>query len=139
MDKVIVFTNEFGGCSVCMPTGEIPIKDVQSKDIPSGVKSYIVDYSSLPQNSDDFFNAWEQTNGVVTINIDKAKNITKDRLRKERAPLLEEQDVLYMKALEAGQDTTEIVAEKSRLRNVTNLVDTCTTVEELRALKAAKE
>jgi hypothetical protein len=71
---------------------------------------------------------------MITINIDKAKALTKERLRAERAPLLQAQDVLYMKALEQGQDTAAIVAEKQRLRDITNLADACTTTEELRAL-----
>ena len=69
---------------------------------------------------------------AIQVNITKAKDITKDRLREERKPLLEEQDVLYMRAQEAGEDTTAIVAEKQRLRDITNQVDTMTTVEELK-------
>ena len=71
----------------------------------------------------------------ITINFDKAKEITKERLRWERKPLLEEQDVLYMKAQEANADTTAIVAEKQRLRDITNAADTATTFDELKALK----
>lgn len=73
---------------------------------------------------------------MITINIDKAKALTKDRLRAERTPLLQAQDVLYMRALEQGQDTAAIVAEKQRLRDITNLADACTTTAELRALSA---
>jgi len=72
---------------------------------------------------------------MITINIDKAKAITKDRLRAERQPLLLAQDVLFQRALENGADTTAIVAEKQRLRDITNLVDPCTTTEQLRDLK----
>ena len=68
----------------------------------------------------------------VNINIDKAKEITKDNLRAERKPLLEAQDVEFQKALETGADTTAIVAEKARLRDITNQVDTMTTVDELK-------
>ena len=68
----------------------------------------------------------------VNINIDKAKDITKDRLRAERKPLLEAQDVEFQKALETGADTTAIVAEKTRLRDITNQVDSMTTVDELK-------
>ena len=69
---------------------------------------------------------------AIQVNITKAKDITKDRLRAERKPLLEEQDILFMKAQEANEDTTAIVAEKQRLRDITNQVDTMTTVEELK-------
>ena len=70
----------------------------------------------------------------ITINLTKAKDITKDRLREDRKPLLEAQDVLFMKAQELGSDTTAIVAEKERLRDITDDVDGCTTTDQLKAL-----
>jgi len=69
---------------------------------------------------------------IININIDKAKDITKDRLRAERKPLLEALDVEFIKAQEQGADTSAIVAEKQRLRDITNIVDSMTTVEELK-------
>lgn len=74
---------------------------------------------------------------MIVIDIDKAKAITKDRLRAERAPLLAALDVAFQRALESGSDTAAIVAEKQRLRDITNLVDTCTTTDELKALSCA--
>jgi len=71
----------------------------------------------------------------ITVDINKAKAITKDRLRTERKPLLEEQDILFMKAQEAGSDTSAIVTEKQRLRDITNQVDSMTTTDELKAAK----
>jgi len=72
---------------------------------------------------------------AIIIDINKAKDITKDRLRAERKPLLEAQDVAFQRALESGADTSAIVAEKQRLRDITTLVDTANTVEELKALE----
>ena len=72
---------------------------------------------------------------MITINIAKAKDITKDRLRAERAPLLAAQDVAFQRALESNADTTAIVAEKQRLRDITKTVDACLTVEELKEIK----
>ena len=69
----------------------------------------------------------------IQVDITKAKAITKDRLRAERKPLLEEQDILFMKAQEAGSDTSAIVTEKQRLRDITNQVDSMTTTDELKA------
>ena len=71
---------------------------------------------------------------MITINLDKAKDITKDRLREERKPLLEAQDVLFQRALETGADTTAIVAEKQRLRDITQLADAATTPNELKQI-----
>jgi len=68
----------------------------------------------------------------VSINMAKAKEITKDRLRADRKPLLEAEDIKFMQAQEQGADTTAIVAEKQRLRDITNQVDTMTTLDELK-------
>ena len=71
---------------------------------------------------------------MIVIDFAKAQAITKARLRAERAPLLAAQDVAFQRALESGSDTAAIVAEKQRLRDITNLVDACTTLDELRGL-----
>jgi hypothetical protein len=131
MSQVIIFTNENGGVSVCVPTGELPIEQVQTKDTPVG--SIIVDSNILPNN--DFFNAWELNGTTVTVNLVKAKAITKDRLRAERTPLLEAQDVAFQRALESGADTTAIVAEKQRLRDITQLAEQATTLEQLKQIE----
>lgn len=72
---------------------------------------------------------------AIIIDINKAKDITKDRLRQEREPLLLAQDIAFQRALEINADTSIIVAEKQRLRDITTLVDTVNTVEELKALE----
>jgi len=71
---------------------------------------------------------------MITINLDKAKDITKERLRQERKPLLEAEDIKFMQAQESGSDTKAIVAEKNRLRDITKQVDSCNTTDELKAL-----
>jgi hypothetical protein len=73
---------------------------------------------------------------MITVNLDKAKVITKERLRAERTPLLQAQDVAFQRALEQGADTSAIVAEKQRLRDITNLADQATTLEELKGISA---
>jgi hypothetical protein len=136
MTQVIIFTNENGGVSTCIPTGEISIDAVMTKDVPAGRGARIVNIVDLPNQHNDFYDAWEMDDTSVTINLDKAKEITKARLRNERAPLLAAQDVAFQRALESSADTTAIVAEKQRLRDITGLVDAETTLEGLRAIKA---
>ena len=68
----------------------------------------------------------------MQVNFSKAQDITKDRLRVDRAPLFEAQDILFMRAQEAGSDTSAIVAEKVRLRDITNQVDSMTTLDQLK-------
>ena len=75
---------------------------------------------------------------MITIDMNKAKEITKETLRRDRKPLLEAQDILFMQAQESGADTTAIVAEKQRLRDITKDADSCTTTDELKSLTINK-
>ena len=132
MTQAIIFTNDNGGVSVCIPTGEISIEAVLAKDCPKG--AMIVEQSALPNQYNDFFDAWELVDGKVEVSLAKATELTKKRLRVEREPLLAAQDVAFQRAQESGADTTAIVAEKQRLRDITNF--SATTLEDLRSLKA---
>ena len=73
----------------------------------------------------------------MQINFTKAQALTKDRLREERKPLFVEQDIAFQRALETDADTTAIVAEKQRLRDITNQVNSMTTLDELRAVSGS--
>ena len=136
MSQAIIFQNDNGGVATCVPTGEISIDAVMEKDVPKGKGARIVNIVDLPNQYNDFYDAWEMDATSVTVNLDKAKEITKKRLRAEREPLLAAQDVAFQRALESGVNTTAIVAEKQRLRDITGLVDAVTTLEGLRAIKA---
>jgi hypothetical protein len=134
--QVIIYKNPNGdNVFVCIPTGELPIEEVQAKDTPEG--SIVVDISVIPENK-DFFEAWRLTGETISVDLDAAKEITKNRLRKEREPLLTAQDVAFQRALESGADTAAIVAEKQRLRDLPTLADQATTLDELRDLKVGK-
>ena len=69
----------------------------------------------------------------VSVNMTKAKAITKDKLRADRKPLLEAQDVLFQRALESSADTSAIVTEKNRLRDITDGVDDMDNLTDLKA------
>ena len=72
MTQVIIHANDNGGVSVTVPTGELPINEVLTKDCPSGAS--IVDNSALPQGADaQFFDAWELSGSTVTVNFAKAQ------------------------------------------------------------------
>ena len=51
------------------------------------------------------------------VDMAKAREIHKDKIRLARAPKLAELDVEFQKALEAGSSTTDIVAKKQALRD----------------------
>lgn len=71
MANVIIFTNGSGNVSVCVPTGELPIQTVLTKDCPAG--AIIVDDSTLPQGTDaQFFDSWTLSGTTVSVNQTKA-------------------------------------------------------------------
>lgn len=143
----IIYTTETG-IAIIHPTGELSIDQVFQKDVPEQYKptAYIVEDEVIPADR-TYRNAWEhialQTIGEVGIkhsiseNLDKAKEIHKEKLRAERKPLLEEQDVLFIKALETNSDTKKILEEKQRLRDITELVDKCDNTIELRKISCS--
>ena len=71
---------------------------------------------------------------MITIDISKAKDIWKDKIRDARKPVLEKLDVNFVKAQETSSDTTSIVADKQTLRDLPSQVDTATTTDEIKAV-----
>ena len=69
---------------------------------------------------------------AIYIDIPKAKDVWKDKIRQKRKPALEKLDVDFMRATEQGNDTTTIVADKQTLRDLPIQVDTANTVDEIK-------
>tara|TARA_Y100001938_G_C7904490_1_gene336340 strand:- start:117 stop:491 length:375 start_codon:yes stop_codon:yes gene_type:complete len=109
------------------------------------VTTYIIDKDgnqadaakvNVPSNR-NFRNAWVLSGNVISEDLDTAKNIFKDKIREVRAPLLEAEDVAYMKALEADDATakTNSVNKKKALRDApaAQAITDATTIAELEA------
>jgi hypothetical protein len=73
MTQVIIYTNNNGNVSVCIPTGELPIDKVLAKDCPAG--AIIVDANTLPEADNDFFDAWRLNNGVVSVDLEASRAV----------------------------------------------------------------
>jgi hypothetical protein len=71
---------------------------------------------------------------MITIDITKAKEIWKNKIRQARKPALEKLDVDFVKAQETSSDTTSVVADKQTLRDLPSQVDTATTTDEIKAV-----
>ena len=73
---------------------------------------------------------------MITVNMEKARDIHRQRLREARAPLFNALDVAFQRAMETGADTAEIVAKKQALRDVTAdpAIDAAQTTDELKAV-----
>ena len=79
-----------------------------------------IDASTATIPSDRHFrNAWSLNGTVITEDLTEAKVIFKDKIREVRTRLLAEEDVVYMKALEAGDSSAQSasVTKKNALRN----------------------
>lgn len=131
----IIYPNDTGGVSIIVPSlhWKGTMEELAQKDAPKGKPYKIVEDSEIPSDR-AFRDAWENYE-AITVSLVKAKEITKERLRRERKPLLEEQDILFMRAVETSQDKSAIVIEKQRLRDITALVDDATTLDELKGLE----
>ena len=98
-----------------------------------------IDASTATVPSDRHFRgAWSLSGTVISEDMDAAKAIFKDKIREVRAPLLEAEDVVYMKALEAGDADAQAasVTKKNALRNAP-AASAITNAANIAALKAA--
>ena len=96
------------------------------------------DASSITMPSDRHFrNAWKLNGSVMAEDVTAAKVIFKDKIREVRKPLLEAEDVTYMKALEADDASakTASVAKKKALRDApaTTAIENADTIAKLKA------
>lgn len=109
------------------------------------VDTYIVDKDGNQANAANvtvpsdrsFRNAWSLSGNVISEDLDSAKAIFRDKVREVRKPLLDAEDVVYMKALEADDATAKAasVAKKTSLRDApaASAIDSATTITELKA------
>ena len=98
-----------------------------------------IDASSATVPSDRHFRgAWSLDGKVISEDMTAAKVIFKDKIREVRAPLLDAEDVVYMKALEAddADAKTASVAKKKALRDAP-AASAITSADTIAKLKAA--
>src|SRR3989344_1071954 len=119
-------TNDFHGI-VRKPTNKNINAEISKAQQawPSTMKSWrIISDSQIP--TDRYFrNAWTYSGFGIKVDIAKAKEIHKEKLRMARAPLLDELDVAYMRADEAGNEKlkAKITSQKQALRDITDHPD----------------
>ena len=109
------------------------------------VTTYIVDKDgnqadastvTVPANR-GFRGAWSLSGNVISEDLATAKEIFKDKIREVRAPLLDAEDVVYMKAMEADDATAKAasVTKKNNLRDApaASAIGSASTIAELKA------
>ena len=144
--RKIIYTRPDGGLSVVHPVinthprregiTETEAEQRAWNKLPKdAINPRWIDVAEIPTDR-TFRNAWKDAAGRIDHDISKCREITKVRLRAERAPKLAALDIEFMRALEQGQPTEEIVAQKQALRDITNQVDSLSDLEAMKALKA---
>ena len=92
--------------------------------------------TSIPSNR-DFRDAWSLSGKVISEDISVAKTLFKDKIREVRQPLLEAEDVVYMKAMEADDASakTASITKKNALRDApaASAIGSASTIAELKA------
>ena len=97
-----------------------------------------IDASTATVPSDRHFRgAWSLSGTTITEDVTAAKVIFKDKIREVRTPLLDAEDVVYMKALEAddADAKTNSVNKKKALRDApaASAIDSADTITKLKA------
>lgn len=118
MKEIIIYPTS-SGVAVIFPSGEIPLQGVIDKDVPS--KEYkVISIDDLP---DAYFrSAWLYDKDLgITIDINSAKEIQRNKWREARNNKFPELDLAFMRAIETGDTIkqSEITSKKQSLRDVT--------------------
>ena len=97
-----------------------------------------IDASTATVPTDRHFRgAWSLSGTVITEDMTAAKTIFQDKIREVRGPLLEAEDVVYMKALEADDSSAKAasVTKKASLRNApaASAIGSADTIAKLKA------
>ena len=145
--KKIIYTLPSGGLAVVHPVintfpkrediTEDQALDRAMKKLPAdAIDPRVVDESAIPTDR-TFRNAWKAGGGGIEHDMEKAREIHRDRLRVTRAPLLAALDVAYQRADEAGDASAKkVIAEKKQaLRDATRdpVIDAAADVGALKA------
>lgn len=141
--KKIIYSRPDGILCVCHPAPQAKLKDeteeaflarVIERSVPSdAVGVRIVEHTEIP--SDRYFrNAWKDTGSALTVDMPKAREVHRDRLRQIRKPKLEALDVEALRSLTNATKLAEIEAKKQALRDATAYapIDAATTPEALK-------
>lgn len=117
---------EDGRCCVMYPAPDVDLHAFVSR---TGLEGAILPTCILPDTQ--LQDAWVLLDGKPVIDREAAYAVLVKRLGPERATRLAELDVAFVRALERGEPTTEIVAAKQFLRDLPELDFSDLTLQEI--------
>ena len=142
MSQKIIYRQENNKVAIISWTSELTLEDA-IKNVPLGRPFLVINSEDLPPREylKEFFDAiradfGNPANPNIRVDFEEAKEITRARLRKERVQRFQANDILLRDAVieNDSEKLAQGIAERDRLRNITLLVDTVTTLDELRNL-----
>jgi hypothetical protein len=146
MSNKILYLQENGTIAIINPSKDFSIEDA-ALQVPQGASYRIVSNNQLPFDEDlvDFADALlvnfdSNLDPNIHFDIEKAREITKTRLRKERIEYFEQNDILLRDAIiENNSENLNIaIIERNRLRDITMTVDVVDTIDQLRQISVKK-
>ena len=133
--KIIIYKTIDNGVVEVMPAKdyENKLEELAKIVVPANQPWNIVNSESIVEDN-SFRDAWEYNSGTISININKVKNIIKNRWRIARDKKLKELDVEFMRAIETNNTAVqqEIISKKQALRDVTKIELPGDTVDQIK-------
>lgn len=145
--RLILFTRPDGGVTV-----RRPVRNTVGESLKTDAEIESRAWQKLPADAIDprwvsesaipfdrtFRNAWKANGADIVVDMPKARDLLRNKLRELRKPKLEVLDAAYMQADERGDlaEKQRIAAQKQSLRDVTAdpMIEAARTPEELRSL-----
>jgi len=126
--QIIVLKNDDNSVSTITPGTVVNGIEDLVKTLPAkSVYSIVESEDIVALDHDGFIEArvYSDEYPHVEVDLTRAKNIWKDKIRKARKPILEQLDVQYMRALEDSDASAlkSIKAKKQELRDITSHKD----------------
>jgi len=115
----VIYAQQDGSLAVITPAAGTPIEEVAKKDVPAGAAFKIVEAVNVDS---EFFTAYDFSGGKIVFNIERGRELWRDKWREARKPLLAALDLEFMRAIEEGttKEQEDIALKKRALRSVTN-------------------
>lgn len=137
--KHILYLQQNNLVAIISGAKNVPISELTAL-VPVGLPHLVIDNSQLP--SDEYLNTFRDALTAdfdspgqpgVKIDLERAKNIAKDKIREYRKPLYESNDIVIRDAMISGDQVTlkSAIKERDRLKNLTKIVNYVSSIDEI--------
>lgn len=135
--KIAVFENESGGVSLLIPAPGKSLSAVVHKNLPKGQKFTVANTKDLPDRT--FRDAWKKEGRKITVDVNKAKDLTHTLRRMKREIEFKPHDEIIMKQI-PGKDSKDVETEREKIRQkywvIQDEIDACNSPDELKEIIA---